>query len=197
MIQSLKLSLRKPGWSYLDRTFSDSLLFDKNINFCAGEVVKSMRTLNARIDHIAHAHDNNNKKKDGLSSHVIRTLASDDVYEVSLVQQCRSLEQQIATGTWLSEAMSWESHWCMLSSAWCKWARMWIRWTGTMEWNGGVEYWTGLLKCHAHLLCNYRMYSCWEEWSHPMQAEAVTIKEQCWASYDCFNTAMSSILVKA
>ena len=27
-----------------------------------------------------------------------------------------------------------------------------IQWTGTMEWNGGVEYWTGLLECHAHYI---------------------------------------------
>ena len=38
------------------------------------------------------------ERDDGLSSHVFRTLASDDVYEVSLIQQCRSLEQQIGTG---------------------------------------------------------------------------------------------------
>ena len=34
---------------------------------------------------------------DILSSHVFRTLASEDVYNVSLVQQCRSLEQHIGT----------------------------------------------------------------------------------------------------
>ena len=24
------------------------------------------------------------------------------------------------------------------------------RWNGTVEWTTGVEYWTGLLECHAH-----------------------------------------------
>ena len=37
------------------------------------------------------------ERDDGLSSHVFRTLASEDVYNVSLVQQCRSLEQHIGT----------------------------------------------------------------------------------------------------
>ena len=38
------------------------------------------------------------ERDDVLSSHVFRTLASTNVYEVSLVQQCRVLEQQIGTG---------------------------------------------------------------------------------------------------
>ena len=38
------------------------------------------------------------ERDNGLGSHVFRTLASDDVYEGSLVQQCHSLEQQIGTG---------------------------------------------------------------------------------------------------
>ena len=24
------------------------------------------------------------------------------------------------------------------------------RWNGTVEWTTGVDYWTGLLECHAH-----------------------------------------------
>ena len=23
---------------------------------------------------------------------------------------------------------------------------VWIRWSGTVEWNGGMEYWTGILE---------------------------------------------------
>ena len=38
------------------------------------------------------------ERDDVLSSCVFRTLASTDVYEISLVQQCRVLEQQIGTG---------------------------------------------------------------------------------------------------
>ena len=37
------------------------------------------------------------EEDDSLSSQVFRTLASDDVYEISLVQQCHFLEQQIGT----------------------------------------------------------------------------------------------------
>ena len=38
------------------------------------------------------------ERDDVLSSRVFRTLASTNVYEISLVQQCRVLEQQIGTG---------------------------------------------------------------------------------------------------
>jgi hypothetical protein len=38
------------------------------------------------------------ERDDSLSSHIFRTLASDDVYEISLIQQCCSLEQKIGTG---------------------------------------------------------------------------------------------------
>ena len=24
---------------------------------------------------------------------------------------------------------------------------VWIRWTGTVEWNGGMDYWNGILEC--------------------------------------------------
>ena len=30
------------------------------------------------------------------------------------------------------------------------------RWNGTVEWTTGVEYWTGLLECHAHNLAHGR-----------------------------------------
>ena len=30
------------------------------------------------------------------------------------------------------------------------------RWNGTVEWTTGVEYWTGLLECHAHNLAHAR-----------------------------------------
>ena len=32
---------------------------------------------------------------------------------------------------------------------------MWIRWSGMTEWNGGVDYWSGLLECHAHKIIQY------------------------------------------
>ena len=36
------------------------------------------------------------------------------------------------------------------------------RWNGTVEWTTGVEYWTGLLECHAHRCILYQCNSCLE-----------------------------------
>ena len=27
---------------------------------------------------------------------------------------------------------------------------VWIRWSGTVEWNGGMDYWNGILECPTH-----------------------------------------------
>ena len=33
------------------------------------------------------------------------------------------------------------------------------RWSGLLEWTTGVEYWTGLLECHAHKIIQYHTRS--------------------------------------
>ena len=53
------------------------------------------------------------ERDDCLSSHVFRTLASEDVYEISLVQQCRFLEQQFGT-SYLQLCLENPSHACSI-----------------------------------------------------------------------------------
>ena len=52
-------------------------------------------------------------KSDALSAQVFRTLACDDVYKVSLVQQCRSLEQLFGTN-YLQQCLSNPSEACLI-----------------------------------------------------------------------------------
>ena len=48
-----------------------------------------------------------------------------------------------------------------------------------MEWNGGVEYWTGPLECHAHkVIIKYTQYSWVPEASSSNDSMASSLEKQ-------------------